>query len=822
MRKRKILAGARPAAFAILVAFAVVACAGFKGEIPVELDIPETVYISPMNADGIQDELLISLAIPELKNLAIQGYRFTVMEAAGTEDEDIVYMIEEVAAKRMQRKGVAIPEELIWAGTYQDGEFVPDGEYLYGIEAWDRFGNSGRSPFRYVVVDNTPPSVEVFTSYPLFSPNGDGVNDTIRISQKESTVENSWIGEIRSGQGASLREFDWTGMATDFNWDGKDRGGALVPDGTYAYSVRSTDLAGNSATITLEDIVVDTAAKPLALMVDSAAFSPNGDGRKDLLRFSPTVGVTRDLDRWALEVANARGDTVRRFAGVGALQATVDFDGKNDRGVILPDGQYRGVLTVTYKTGETPKVASPPFLLDNTRPLVTLSAEYTLFSPDGDGNRDGLTISQSSSVEESWQGSILDAKEQAIRSYSWQGRAVQFSWDGKDGAGRQVPDGTYSYRITSTDTAENRTTSEMKDIRVDTRPTPVTMRVAAPSFSPNGDGFADFLTFSFSASVPDGLSLWTLSIVGADKQIRKTLSGGTLTGLVPESLTWDGRTEQGRIEEGTYTALFTAEYKKGNVTRVSSAPFLIDVSGPHVRMNIGPKPFSPDGDGEDDVLSIAIDLKDASPIDEWSAQVLDPTGKPFKLFTGKGALKSPIIWNGLSDKGELVQSASDYTLALTARDSLRNLTKSQEVVPIDILVLRDGDRLKIIISSIYFKPFTADYTSLEADQVKRNLATLDRLAVILKKYSQYKIRIEGHAVRIYWYDAARLKDEEEQVLLPLSKERADVIKQALVQRGIVETRITTGGFGGTRPVVPHSDLDNRWKNRRVEFILIKE
>jgi flagellar motor protein MotB len=30
------------------------------------------------------------------------------------------------------------------------------------------------------------------------------------------------------------------------------------------------------------------------------------------------------------------------------------------------------------------------------------------------------------------------------------------------------------------------------------------------------------------------------------------------------------------------------------------------------------------------------------------------------------------------------------------------------------------------------------------------------------------------------------------------------------------------GVGGKDPLVPHSDLENRWKNRRVEFILEKE
>lgn len=145
---------------------------------------------------------------------------------------------------------------------------------------------------------------------------------------------------------------------------------------------------------------------------------------------------------------------------------------------------------------------------------------------------------------------------QAVLSITWNGRAVQFIWDGKDGAGRQVPDGLYSYRITSINAAENRSVTELKSIRVDTRPTSVTIRIAEPNFSPSGDGFADFLTFNLTASVPDGLSVWTLSIVGSDKLIRKTLSGGALTGLMPDSLTWDGRTEQEKIEEGTYTAIF--------------------------------------------------------------------------------------------------------------------------------------------------------------------------------------------------------------------------------------------------------------------------
>jgi outer membrane protein OmpA-like peptidoglycan-associated protein len=143
------------------------------------------------------------------------------------------------------------------------------------------------------------------------------------------------------------------------------------------------------------------------------------------------------------------------------------------------------------------------------------------------------------------------------------------------------------------------------------------------------------------------------------------------------------------------------------------------------------------------------------------------------------------------------------------------------VIPIDILVIKEGDRYRISISSIYFKPNTADYVNIDAELARKNMETLDQLAQILKKYGDYKIQLEGHAVRIFWSDPAKWRGEEQNILMPLSTERAEVIRDALIQRGIRASRMSTEGFGGTRPLVPHSDLDNRWKNRRVEFILLR-
>ena len=172
-----------------------------------------------------------------------------------------------------------------------------------------------------------------------------------------------------------------------------------------------------------------------------------------------------------------------------------------------------------------------------------------------------------------------------------------------------------------------------------------------------------------------------------------------------------------------------------------------------------------------------------------------------------------------------MQSASDYTVVFSVKDSLGNASTLKKTLSVDVLVIKDGDRLRIIIPSITFAPNSADFLNgIDVDKVAKNVAVLKRLAEIFTKYQRYKIGIEGHAVMINWNDAAKGKKEQETELLPLSQARADGVKDYLTKLGIASARIRTEGLGSARPLpnVPFSDLDNRWKNRRVEFWLDKE
>ena len=54
--------------------------------------------------------------------------------------------------------------------------------------------------------------------------------------------------------------------------------------------------------------------------------------------------------------------------------------------------------------------------------------------------------------------------------------------------------------------------------------------------------------------------------------------------------------------------------------------------------------------------------------------------------------------------------------------------------------------------------------------------------------------------------------------MTLSADRANAVKNFLVEKGIAESRMTTKGMGDTKPVASNKTPEGRAQNRRIEFI----
>ena len=104
------------------------------------------------------------------------------------------------------------------------------------------------------------------------------------------------------------------------------------------------------------------------------------------------------------------------------------------------------------------------------------------------------------------------------------------------------------------------------------------------------------------------------------------------------------------------------------------------------------------------------------------------------------------------------------------------------------------------------------YFASNSDEIREESEpTLQELADVLRRHPDWKVSIEGHTDSI-GTDAYNLQ---------LSQKRADAVRNALVsKKGVAGTRLTTAGFGESRPKDTNDTLEGRARNRRVELVRI--
>jgi len=113
------------------------------------------------------------------------------------------------------------------------------------------------------------------------------------------------------------------------------------------------------------------------------------------------------------------------------------------------------------------------------------------------------------------------------------------------------------------------------------------------------------------------------------------------------------------------------------------------------------------------------------------------------------------------------------------------------------------------------KTFVFDHLNFQTGSTQLTTesgATVTNLAQILKAYPNARVQLIGHTDNTGPAEANQ----------KLSLDRADAVKQMLVNDGVAGDRISTAGYGQDRPIGPNDSEEGRAKNRRIELIVTQK
>ena len=776
------------------------------------------------------------------------------LEYRNLNDLDVNIGTENVLQKKyIFRLGYSIESE------YQDFSFglgykfkikeVIDSEANYSLVSLknDEILHNLGIEMRFGQVDTTPPETKVGFNLSDISPNYDGKSDYLEITPEMSDDKllKRWEIKVVDSKNNPVKQYESPDLDTlkgkltfkkvltklwekkreapipeKIIWDGIDEKGKDVPDGQYKVVLTAYDEKLNQSQPVVKNFNLDRTPPEITITPDHKIFSPNGDGIKDTIKFIFDIKTEKD-DQWKGRIVDVQNKTVKEFTWRGKQIREITWDGKDDKGNMTKDGNYDLIVEGIDAARNSVKGIVYGFTLTTARQSVAVSSSLYQFSPNNDEVMDNtdfeLFITDIKGLER-WKLSILDEAGEEVKTFEGRITAPEIiQWDGKDKNDNILKDDDYLYKFEAWYDSGNHPESFPKKIRIDNTPPEVDFKISPEIFSPDSDDENDIASFEIGVKDKSEIKNWIIFINEVDiNNNREIFKSYKQSGKPGDKIFWNGLSDSGKLvqSKNKYLINFEIEDQLGNKTVLKEKEIEISKEPPDVDFEFEPELFSPDDDEENDLLIITLYSYNNKKIKSWKLDIYPIRGGKreslFMDFSGEKLTNRPIIWDGKNPEGELVESAMKYELQLTVEDILGNVRQITKDLDVDVLVIKTAYGLKIKISNIEFEYNKADLRG-------NAFRILDRVIEILKKYPEYKVRIEGYTDN---------KGPEE-YNLKLSEKRAQSVYNYSVDNGVDKKLLTIKGLGFSRPTAPNNKPDGsdnpegRAKNRRVEFLLIK-
>ncbi len=469
---------------------------------------------------------------------------------------------------------------LTW--TYLDGRTLADGNYNYQVRVIDTAGNIGATASQIVTVDTSAPLASKTIAIA-------GISDDTGLSSSDLVTRDTTL-TVRGTLGAALAADERAQISLDggvtwstltvigTSWSYAD--GRTLTDGTWNYTVRVVDLAGNVGQTATQNVVVDTTSPEAAKSITITGISDDtGASSSDFITSDTTLTV-----RGVLGAALGANEFAQISTDNGAtwVNVIVAADGLNWSyvdGRTLTNGTTTWQVRVVDLAGNVGATGSQTAQIDTVNPAQVLTIA-SISTDTGSSATDFITSDTTLTLTGSL-GAGLASGEVAQISLDGGATWTTLSTNGTQWTytdSRTLTDGSYVYQVRVLDLAGNTGPVVSKTVVVDT---------INPTATPTIVSYTDDVgqrqgTLSSSQATDDTTPLLNGVLSGplASGEVVYLYRNGLLLGAVTMvgALNWT-YSDSGLVS-GAYTYSARVVDLAGNITSSSDFVLTVDTSIP--------------------------------------------------------------------------------------------------------------------------------------------------------------------------------------------------------------------------------------------------
>ncbi|NWO83559.1 Ig-like domain-containing protein [Escherichia coli] len=469
---------------------------------------------------------------------------------------------------------------LTW--SYLDGRTLTDGNYNYQVRVIDTAGNIGATASQIVTVDTTAPLASKTIAIASIS-DDTGLSSSDFVTRDTTLTVRGTLGAALAADERAQISLDggvtWTTLTViGTSWSYAD--GRTLTDGTWNYTVRVVDLAGNVGQTATQNVVVDTTSPEAAKSITITGISDDtGTSSSDFITSDTTLTV-----RGVLGAALGANEFAQISTDNGAtwVNVTLAADGLNWSyvdGRTLTNGTTTWQVRVVDLAGNVGATSSQSAQIDTVNPAQVLTIA-SISTDTGSSATDFITSDTTLTLTGSL-GTGLASGEVAQISLDGGATWITLTTNGTQWTytdSRTLTDGSYVYQVRVLDLAGNTGPVVSKTVVVD---------ATNPLATPNIVSYTDDVgqrqgTLSSSQATDDTTPLLNgvLSAPLASGEVVYLYRNGLLLGAVTMvgALNWT-YSDSGLVS-GAYTYSARVVDLAGNITSSSDFVLTVDTSIP--------------------------------------------------------------------------------------------------------------------------------------------------------------------------------------------------------------------------------------------------